>query len=695
MVTNNGKKYLDEIRERLLLPFRNQLLYGLEPNNCKDMYKFRVFDYEASLGKTYQMEHSLVDLYFNKTFNIKDTSKIKSLIVIKTKKECETVENEINSIANEEIAVAVNSSKGLDGKKTFEWHSSKDVGKLKEYPIVIITQEKYFDLCKNLKEAREIFGNRDMLIIDEEVDFVLSSFEHISVSAIAEIEEQYLKVCKNEIAMFKNMVEPIRNALAQKHNKIKREYISSDKSLLEQSIIKFETSLNTSLNDYTFTQLKKDIDKGKIGENDTREDIIKKIIYKVENIMKYFNNDNVLVYNNTLFTYNASIKPFLLKNNIWIDASAKFNFIYELSDVFIKVQDSNRVIDHSNSILYFDKNNKTTTSAKEKYENYPKDILNYIKDSYTKHDKILIITNEDECNYINDVLNEENSYWEGWSISTTNFFRMRGTNEFADYNICFIIQQPQLPFPYYIFLYEYWSNLNKPEDKKIKLSDNDIALNNYIDNDGFKTMGFRNNRHLELVRRTSQASSIYQGLKRIARNAKPKGEFYFFTGDEFIIITVAKQFKNIKTERMELDVKYKDKNNECNTTSKRFRAWLKEKDLHNFEVFELESIAKECCTNVNNLKRVIRANSDIKKMLEENNLIINGKVLKKDADINYFLSEVWDGSDIPVRELIEKYNMTDSDWNNYKRSKAKQEIWKRRSIKTRKVNKVNYLFIAS
>lgn len=683
------RNYLNNIKEEMFQPFRNQILYGLEASNYKDRFKFRVFDYEASLGKTFEMKHALIDLYQNNTFTNKDTSKTKSLVVIKTIEQCGIVEQEINYEAKETIAVSVNGKKGL-GKQQFDWNKKNEIEKLRKYPIVIITQEKYLDLCNHISIANEIFGDRDILIIDEEVDFVLSSFENISVSAIVEIEEEYLQLCKTEQEMFKTIVQGIRDVLAEKHNNIKWKCISLDKKRLKNFIICFKTSLEIAMNEYTFEQLKNKIKNGLINkENDTKEIVVEKIFNKVKNILKYYNNDNVIAYNNKLFTYNPHIKPFLLKNNIWLDASAKFNFLYELNDIFVKKCDSNRVIDHKNSTLYLDTDTKSTTSAKEKYNNFPMDILKFIRSHYSQEDKILIISIDDECDYINNIV-KSNQEWKGWDIKTSNFFKMRGSNEFKEYNVCFVIHQPQLPFPYYVFAYEYWSNLNKPADRKIRLADEEMIVNNYWDKNDFKTMGFMNCEKLEMLRRTSQASSIYQGLKRIARIALPKGDFYFITTDKLITLSVLKQFYNIKVSKIKFDIELKN-NNHSSTTPQKLIQLLNDYGDSSGDI-NLERIAVEWSTTLKNVKRILRENKEAKQILKGKSLIVDGNTLKRNIDINYFLANIWDGNDYSVQDLKNNYAMDEVKWNNYKRSKAKKEIWSSRNIEVKKVNNINYIY---
>ena len=126
-------------------PLIRKIKYGGDnPFTSKNQFKFCLFDYEASLGKTYTYERALVELFKNEHMIDwdKDTSLDKSLIVIKTMEEGATVEREINELAGQTIAVAVNGTRGLNGNKSFEWDDESQILEMKKYQIVIITQQK-------------------------------------------------------------------------------------------------------------------------------------------------------------------------------------------------------------------------------------------------------------------------------------------------------------------------------------------------------------------------------------------------------------------------------------------------------------------------------------------------------------------------------------------------------------------------
>ncbi|KJR44401.1 hypothetical protein UF75_5215 [Desulfosporosinus sp. I2] len=96
--------------------------------------KFRVFDFEASLGKTYNYCKAIVDNYNSESIEYifgsapnPFANNPKTLIVIKMKKEGKEVADKINQFDSEykhkkdykQFAIAVNGDQGIGGAKKF------------------------------------------------------------------------------------------------------------------------------------------------------------------------------------------------------------------------------------------------------------------------------------------------------------------------------------------------------------------------------------------------------------------------------------------------------------------------------------------------------------------------------------------------------------------------------------------------
>jgi hypothetical protein len=311
--------------------------------------------------------------------------------------------------------------------------------------------------------GQDLFGNREILIIDEEIDFVYETFDSITVSRIASIEEKYLKFSKQSQSIFKEVVGDIRTSLATKHDQMKRVSLEKNSEWLDQMMKNFIACVKKAINDRYIEKLKDKFPDLKI--NDNSENVAKEIVDKVNKIVKFYNDENVIAYKNGLYRYDPNIQPFTLKDNIWLDASANFNELYELDKGLFIIEKSERLVDHSKCTLYYDCENKSTTSGKEDYTDLERDILRQVVESIASKDKILILDNKDESKHIQYLIDTDDEFIKLKDmnhetkqesnddevcppIDSINFFAMRGRNIWGDFNKCYCIQQPQIIFPY-------------------------------------------------------------------------------------------------------------------------------------------------------------------------------------------------------------------------------------------------------
>lgn len=166
----------------------------------------------------------------------------------------------------------------------------------------------------------------------------------------------------------------------------------------------------------------------------------KTLISYIKFIKYFYNNPNVIAYNGRAYAYNNKINYFMLKNNIMLDASGKFLELYNLSDKF-QIENSERVINHSNTTINFIDEN-SATDAINRNSVYFTELTKYIKKHVTNDDKVLIIGREDDKQEFinNDIL------FESGKVEFTNFDAMRGKNDRADFNKCFVIHTPNQPY---------------------------------------------------------------------------------------------------------------------------------------------------------------------------------------------------------------------------------------------------------
>ncbi|MDD3269068.1 MAG: hypothetical protein PHX14_07080 [Syntrophomonadaceae bacterium] len=692
-------KLNQEQRQEIFAPLIDQIQIGQTGYG-----KFKVFDYEASLGKTYNYCKAIVDNYNSESIEYLVGSapnpfenNPKTLIVIKMIKEGKEVADKINKFDSEykhkkkykQFAIAINGESGINGAKSFDKHDKNQIAEMKKYPAIIITQSMYMQICRDKQLGQDLFGNREILIIDEEIDFVYETFDSITVSRIALIEEKYLKFSNQSQSIFKEVVGDIRTSLASKHDQMKRVSLVKNADWLNQMMNGFKDCLKKAIDDRYIEKLKDKFPDLKV--NDNPEYVTKEIVDKVTKIVKFYNDENVIAYKNGLYRYDSNIQPFTLRDNIWLDASASFNELYQLDKNLFTIEKSERLVDHSQCTLYYDCENKSTTSGKEDYADFERDVLKQIVESVTDEDKILILDNKDDCKHIDDEfkklkdMNHRNEQElndnDICPIDSINYFAMRGRNIWGDYNKCYCIQQPQNIFPYYVFLYEYWT--------KEKLENKEIYLSNYKDpGTGYKTFGFTlpktingeeiiyseeemmRNKQLEKLRQTSQVSSIYQGLKRIQRNTNPKADYYVITTDKKIFDILKNQFMNIRVRNYKFNLEYKNPNKVSDTAVKRLNNWAD--IIENNKIVSYEEIAELCETSVENLKRILIRHEDIIVKLKHKNIMFYNfnKSIEWLAKINIGEQEL-------LTRFEEQFNVT---WKSFKRNKSVKEIINRRNI---------------
>ena len=656
--------------------------------------KFKVFDYEASSGKTYHYSKAVVDYYHVSELKIiwGEARSIhnKSLIVIKTMEEGKHVAELINQFDNNQIsddksynklAVAVNTDYKKEHIEISKMSRKEYVDFLHSIPVLIITQSEYLNICNNPSVGQEKYGDRQLLIVDEEIDVVFNSFNNLTMHDIARIRDVYLKGCTKSSETFQELTKEIENQLAGNIKQMKRIYISKNKEEIDKLIAKLHFQL---ISDITESKLK-ELQKCKEFEKEKNVDAIQKFIIEKSNlIMKFYNNNSVIKYGNNLHTYNPDIKLFTLKNNVWLDASASFNYIYQLAtNTFIMANTSERLIDHSSCKLYFDVITKSTTSGKSNYVDLENDVLKYIEENIADEDKILVIDNLDECEKINDRIQLEEFpkiFGKKEYFNTINFQAMRGRNDWKEFNKIFILQQPQFLLVYYAFLYEYWSG--------VMLKDDEMHLGTYHDNDanetvfGFFLPSMKNNIHveyseeymkhskeLELVRYTTQASSIYQGIKRIQRNQIPEGNMYVILHDNRMRKLIKDQLKNITVDYINFKPIPKAETEE--TIANKFIDLVH--DMKPYELKDVKDLAKLLNTTPDYIYTMIRRNSALSEIINNRQIgIVNM------SPAAWYLENANEDTVILISDFTRKFTYK---WENFRRTKEYEIVRSRRRIK--------------
>lgn len=474
-------------------------------------YKFKVFTYEASLGKTYTMCYALKNLYEVK-------QNIHTLIVTKLKDEQEILKYNLGN-----IAMVINSDEDINEEFLYQ------------YPILIITHARYLLLCKNKEKRKFYTKGRRNLIIDEQLDIMdMKEYNQIQALEIRDLLAQidYYSTfqgvtIKLDLASFwGKILEEVNKSLSNNYQNAKMKFVVNENEI----IIKQIDTLNKLLDKAKFPKKFKNctINWRKVNAI-SYKDTIK--VY-IQSIKYFFNNKNVIATGGRIYTYNPFLNYFMLENNIMLDASGKFLEIYKICDKF-KVIDSERIISHSNTTLTFLENN-STTNAIENNENYYKVLSEYIQNNITDEDKVLIIGRKNDEKNDDKDLESLSKYikFEEDKIEFVNFDAMRGKNEWSDFNKCFCVHIPNKPFHFYPLQYLYYS--------KNKLIEEDIEIQRKSTNMGFA------NETIENLRLTDVVSNIYQGLKRVSRNNIRECNYYVVAKDTRIQNLLIEQFYDLK-----------------------------------------------------------------------------------------------------------------------------------------------------
>ena len=455
---------------------------------------FLAQNHEACFGKTIYSEMALIEAA---------NAGKKSVFCRQFTEECNISAKRINAEARREIAIAI------DHDNTREYE-----GIIGKYPIVIITHQKYIWLSKDLKQQSTFKNGRSILIIDEEINMVKPiEFRAKNHSAFVGMLNNFTSIRD----LYLEITSEIYNFISINTKKI----FYKPNNNMTREIKKLKILINANV-DSRYADL------FDLKTTDFLEEV---------NKLEFFLNNVSVADGKVLYNYDRNVKFWRLKNNIILDACADLNYIYKISREF-KIAQQEKVFDHSNWRINIINHNSCRTK-KQKSKNFYTEVNNSIQTLTNEKDKMLVIGSKDEINKIRT--NEKISFiWFG------NFV---GKNYWRYYTKCYIILNPQWNFPGYVLNYMYYS------DASFNSGDRWDAGANVGANDG--VYRFRNN-ELELIRQTSIASSIYQGIKRINRNNSENAEVYIINNDQEVLNMIIKEFQNIKVDNHSLDIKYED-----------------------------------------------------------------------------------------------------------------------------------------
>ena len=499
-------------------------------------FRFKVFPFEASAGKTRQTIASAIK------------TEREMLIVTKFKTEVDRIVTEINKGAGFAKACGIVSDVELVQNNQYLVLSAREI-EFFQYGVIVITHSQYYKLCKGENDYLEgLVRHFETLLIDEEFNPIKNNLYTFTLKRNEEMKELFTSFGLGE--NIKELTNILENQFSQKEYKSSNQlhwiklnedstYIKNKCEILRNLINKDNENISVKLIDYKNNTNKSCC----ISDITDYIDLIEKII--VNSLEGYSLID---VNEKVIATYDYDFQFFKLKNNIMLDASASFSELYK-TDKF-EVVPTKRKIDHSKCKLTV-VNIKTTTSAKSKINHlFRPRFKNYVVKALGDSESGLIVTKKDEAEYLEyinfvdfdkevkdeiEMLNSDlfNNIEYEERVSFCNYENQRGRNDYADYKHCFLAHTYRQPRFYYVFLYRYFFN--------VKATEEEMQTINKKGENGLTYWGFHNCERLQQLMITDMLSCQYQSLKRVARNREPEAHYHIFANDVILIELLLKE----------------------------------------------------------------------------------------------------------------------------------------------------------
>jgi hypothetical protein len=470
--------------------------------------EFNVFALEAGLGKskytTKIIDDNLYDFSMQRTF----------LVVKRFKEDVDEMERVLSKHNESKLRVL-----GITAENWGEWRERPD--ELANIAVLIITHKRYIDLCLD-DELRQYFTeNREVLIIDEKVNFPIYSFSRDYYDKIRSmlpshrIQKEFDKVCdKLLLCAEKEKIRKHLNLCVRIEPKIHPATVGNFLNLMEVTL-----------------------------DDIKRQDHKNAVKFFLEGIELWYTT--LCVYNGgNITTFNRKHMLWGLQNNIILDASSSIDGVYMVSKNYHVIGES-RIIDHSASsfnVIPFN----TSKSNLQEYERefYPevaekikthssegkgKTLIVCHKDNYKKiyHELLKIGINDNHIaneTTLDDEVKNEGKITQQYAINW--FGNLIGKNAYGEFSQCWIIATPNIPYEQYLMHYMMYARKKNLGNKPLDIE-----------------KGRFNNVEFYMVQTGYIASEIYQSIKRIQRNVKPEGEFFIINHDNDIIGKVLNQIK--------------------------------------------------------------------------------------------------------------------------------------------------------
>lgn len=561
-----GKEYtnkISELEQTINSKISNQLHYN-------------VFNFEAGLGKSREMIR-IVDE------SLDDWDNLNNYLIVKPFKE-DVIETE-KYLQHRNHAMKT-SVVGITSDNASIWEKQPE--RLQDIRVIIITHQRYKNLCLN-DTLREAYSkDRNVLIIDEKINFPIYTFskglydEVRSILGIS-IQNQFDRVCDKLLRELQKFT--IEKRLLQ--------CVRCEPKIHPRTLVNFLKLMDVNI---------------KTIRNIYERNLVENFIEGLSLWYSYkciYNSGNIS-------TFNPKHRIWGLKNNIILDAGAGIDGVYRVATKHFTVLGQERIVDHSQSVFNVIDFNSSKYKIKADKNDYFSEISEKIRENHRSDDKTLIICHKEFSDTVQLELLKSgitsigiDDEYSGQEYAINWFNNLVGKNLYSDFTQCWIIGTPNLSYEKYPIQYMQYSN-------------NDIGKKSLdIIKGRFK------NPEINLVQTGYVAAELYQSIKRIQRCSTPKGEFFLVNSDPEVISTVFSQIKGIiKGYSLKLDFTRNEQVSKEPDNVDKFVGYIsgKEKGIYNKKQVGID-------LGITNLSRVFKDERVIN-LIQTNKIIIHYKQIE-------------------------------------------------------------------
>ena len=416
------------------------------------------------------------------------------------------------------------------------WHEYRDnLSSIANYRVVVITHQRYLQLCEDESIRGYFADRRDTLVIDEALNMRVATFsdaEYRRMNALLPIPflPQLHEVCSgllHEIAVRPKLTPGASLVSCRPH-------------IDNLAIIReFSDVVDANMGSIPF-QHWQDV-----------EQFVRSLPILYQNQCLYSRKQ--------LSAVDPNLKPWTLANNIVMDAAGEIDHRYRLNPM-VTIDHQIPIIDHSHWTLRQIPYNSSASSINST-TNYTEELVKHIVSRHSPADRTLVVTRIQFEDKLKSMLSEAYAN----NVTVEHFGNIVGKNHWRDYTQIWIAVTPLLPMEMYVL---YWS----------------MATGEPFDEHHLKTVTTKGRKvnlqfqdtDVESIRFGYVVSEMYQAIKRINRDNRYPAEVFVVTQDDAIIAALQNQLPGIKIgEPIVMDVHKETKTAAKETTAQRLAEYLK------------------------------------------------------------------------------------------------------------------------